>query len=119
MKTRKSPQAPHASSWREYNRSLCQRGAITVWFDPQATALFDKPKHDGSRGRPKAYGDDVTLAILTLKEVDHLPLRQTTGLLQSLVNVVGIKCKVPDFSTLARRRRTLTIPVRTSSVGPN
>ena len=38
--------------------------------------------------------------------------RQTTGLVESLLRLVGLDCLVPDFSTLSRRQRALAIPYR-------
>ena len=54
-----------------------------------------------------------------MKVLFGMPLRQTTGLLQSLLKHVGLDWVVPDFSTLCRRQRTLnvSIPYR-GSKGP-
>ena len=38
-----------------------------------------------------------------------LPLRQTTGFVESLLKGVGLDWFVPDFSTLCRRQRTLSV----------
>ena len=38
-----------------------------------------------------------------------MPLRQTTGFVQSLLRLVGLDWAVPDFSTLCRRQRTLNV----------
>ena len=48
-----------------------------------------------------------------------MPLRQTTGFVESLLHLVGLDWAVPDFSTLSRRQKTLavTIPYR-GSQGP-
>ena len=48
-----------------------------------------------------------------------MPLRQTTGFVESLLRLVGLDWRVPDFSTLCRRLRTLNvlIPYRGGS-GP-
>ena len=48
-----------------------------------------------------------------------MPLRQATGFVESLVQLAGLDWKVPDFSTLCRRQKTLnvTIPYRGGS-GP-
>ena len=48
-----------------------------------------------------------------------MPLRQTTGFVQSLLRLVGLDWTVPNFSTLCRRKRTLnvSIPYR-GSKGP-
>jgi len=54
-----------------------------------------------------------------LKVLFGLPLRQTTGFVESLLRLVGLDWSVPDFSTLCRRQRTLseTIPFK-GSAGP-
>ncbi len=39
-------------------------------------------------------------ACLTLKVLFGLPLRQTTGFVESLLKLVGLDWAVPDFSTL-------------------
>ena len=55
----------------------------------------------------------------TLKVLFGMPLRQTTGFVQSLLRLVGLDWAVPDFSTLCRRQRTLNVnlPYR-GSKGP-
>jgi len=46
-------------------------------------------------------------------------LRQTTGFVESLLQLIGMDWTVPDFSTLSRRQKTLAvnIPYRGSN-GP-
>jgi len=48
-----------------------------------------------------------------------MPLRQTTGFVQSLLRLVGLDWATPDFSTLCRRQQTLNVslPYR-GSTGP-
>lgn len=38
-----------------------------------------------------------------------MPLRQTTGFVQSLLRLVGLDWAVPDHSTLCRRQSTLNV----------
>jgi hypothetical protein len=38
-----------------------------------------------------------------------LPLRQTTGFLQSLLQLIGLDSAVLDFNTLCRRQQTLRV----------
>ena len=40
-----------------------------------------------------------------------MPLRQTTGFMQSLLHMVRLDWTVPDFSTLCRRQRTLNVSI--------
>ena len=50
-------------------------------------------------------------ACLTLKVLFGLPLRQTTGFVESLLKLVGLDWSVPDFSTLCRRQKTLSVAI--------
>ena len=40
-----------------------------------------------------------------------LPLRQTAGMVASLLKLTGLAWPVPDFSALCRRQRTLAVQV--------
>jgi len=40
-----------------------------------------------------------------------MPLRQTTGFVESLLGLVGLDWKAPDFSTLCRRQKTLNVAI--------
>ena len=73
----------------------------------------------GRRGRQKTYSDAAIQACLTLKVLFGLPLRQTTGFVDSLLKRVGLEWSVPDFSTLCRRQRTLSVAIPyKGSAGP-
>jgi hypothetical protein len=60
----------------------------------------------GMRGRQQAYSNAAMQACLTIKVLFGLPLRQATGFVESLLELVGLDWAVPDFSTLCRRQRT-------------
>ena len=76
-------------------------------------------KPSGHRGRQQAYSDAAIQACLPMKVLFGLPLRQTTGFVESLLELTGLDWSVPDFSTLCRRQKTLpvAIPYR-GSPGP-
>lgn len=90
----------------------CVRG----WFD--AEMVWDATA-SGKKGRQQAYTDAAIQTCLTMKVLFGLPLRQTTGFMESLLKLAGLNWTVPDFSTLCRRQKTLSvaIPFRGSS-GP-
>ena len=67
------------TNWAEYDRSLRNRGDITIWFSDEAIREW-APKHKGKRGRPQKYSDLAIETVLTLRLVFHLPLRQGRGL---------------------------------------
>ena len=63
--------------------------------------------------------DTVASPVHTLDGGRLMPLRQTTGFVQSLLRLVGLDWATPDFSTLCRRQQTLnaSLPYR-GSTGP-
>ena len=101
-----SPSKYKATNWSSYNDSLKRRGSLSIWFDPEMVWV---PPPNGRRGRQQRFSDAAIQACLTLKVLFGLPLRQTTGFVQSLLQLSGLDWTVPDFSTLCRRQRTLNV----------
>ena len=83
-----------------------QRGSLSIWFDP---GMVRVPPPSGKRGRQHSFNDAAIQACLTLKVLFGLPLRQTTGFVQSLPKLVGLDWAAPDFRTLCRRQKTLNV----------
>lgn len=111
-----TPTTYNTRNWAEYNQSLKQRGSLSIWFDPEMTW---EAEASGRRGRQQTYSDAAIQACLTLKVLFGLPLRQTTGFVESLLERVGLNWSVPDFSTLCRRQRTLSVAIPyKGSAGP-
>ena len=73
----------------------------------------------GKRGRSPKFSDAAIQFCLTLKNLFGLALRQTTGVVQSVLELSGLAWPVPDFSTLCRRQLSLDVqvPYRRSQVG--
>lgn len=111
-----APTRYKTTNWSAYNSALKQRGSLTIWFDPEMTWT---PPPSGRRGRQQSFSDAAIQTCLTLKVLFGLPLRQTTGFVESLLRLVGLDWTVPGFSTLSRRQKTLNVrlPYR-GSTGP-
>src|SRR5215212_7355067 len=60
-------------------------------------------------GQPH-YSDLAITTALTLKAVFRLALRQTEGLIGSVIRLLGLDLSVPDHTTLSRRAATLEVP---------
>ena len=101
-----SPSKYKTTNWSSYNDSLKRRGSLSIWFDPEIVWV---PPPNGRRGRQQRFSDAAIQACLTSKVLFGLPLRQTTGFVQSLRQLSGLDWTVPDFSTLCRRQRTLNV----------
>lgn len=96
-------------NWSAYNQALIQRGSLTIWFDEEALAGWSQPHQTGNPGHPYTYGDVAIECGLTLRAVYRLALRQTQGLLHSIMALAGLDWEVPTYSTFSRRAKRLTI----------
>ena len=96
------------TNWRAYNAALKQRGSLLIWFDPEMEWLAAP---SGRRGRPAIFSDAAIQACLTLKALFGLPLRQTSGLVASLLTLAKLDWPVRDYSTLCLRSRDLTVTI--------
>lgn len=103
-----SPTRYRTTNWSAYIAALRRRGALSVWFDPETVW---HAKQTGKRGRPETFSDAAIQACLTLKVLFGLPLRQTVGLVESLIRMAGPDWPVPDYSTLCRRQARIGVQV--------
>src|SRR5215218_5911786 len=97
------------TNWAEYDAALRQRGSLTVWFTEDAIAAWHAEPRTTPGGQPH-YSDLAITTALTLKAVFRLALRQTEGLIGSLMRLLGLDLSVPDHTTLSRRAETLEVP---------
>jgi hypothetical protein len=96
-------------NWPQYNRALVERGSLTLWLDEHALETWLSTDYRVGRGRPQLYADAAILCSLMLREVYHLPLRSTEGLVLSLMRLLQVQLPVPHYSTLSRRARRLEV----------
>src|SRR4051794_30102899 len=96
---------------------LRQRGSLTVWFTAEAIAAWRAAPRTTRGGQPW-YSPLAILTALTLRAVFRLALRQTEGLIGSVLHLLGLELAVPDHSTLSRRAETLEVPRSRSGGGP-
>ena len=61
------------TNWPEYDRSLRNRGDITLWFSEEAIQAW-APKHNGKQGRPHMCSD---LTIETRDETQEYSLHKS------------------------------------------
>jgi len=87
-----------------YDASLRQRGSLTVWFTDEAIAAWAAEPRTTCDGQPW-YSPLAILTALTLRTVFRLAYRQAEGLLGSIIGLLGLSLRVPDHTTLSRRRR--------------
>lgn len=107
-------------NWSEYNRSLVDRGSLTIWCDESVLAEWIVDERTGRRGASITYSNNAIMVALVLKEVYHQTLRGTQGLLDSVLKLLNATdLPVPDYSTLCRRGKDLNVPLcKSASKGP-
>jgi hypothetical protein len=81
---------------------------LLIWLDKEMTWLAPP---DGSPGRPAVFSDAAIQFCLTIKVLFKLPLRQTTGMVASLLKLADLDWAVPDYTTLCRRQKTLAVQI--------
>src|SRR3954454_20222803 len=96
------------TNWKAYEAGLRQRGSLTIWFSEEAVAAWQAAPRTTPGGQAR-YSDLAVETALILRTVFHQPLRQTEGLVSSLLELMGLDLPVPDHSTLSRRSRTLAV----------
>ena len=104
----KSKTVYRVKNWSSYNRALVARGSLTVWIDD---CLWGQWYAQGpsQRGAQFVYSDSTIAWMLTMRVLFGLPLRQTQGFIQSLLELMGLVLAVPDYSTLSRRHGALAV----------
>ena len=91
-------------NWPDYNKSMVQRGSITLWFNEEILKKPSNNKHGNTK-----YSDMLILSCLTLRQLYRLPLRSTQGLAKSLIKMMGLDVSIPDYTTLCRRADKLSV----------
>lgn len=94
------------TNWAQYNASLKLRGSLTMWLDRDMQWLAAPT---GKRGRHPTFSDAAIQFCLSIKCLFGLPLRQSLGLVQSLLALAKLDWPVPDFSTVSRRQKKLPV----------
>ena len=109
-------QRHRVTNWAEYDAALRQRGSLTVWFSEEAIAAWRAEPRTTPGGQP-SYSALAIITALTLRAVFRLALRQTEGLIGSILRLLGLGLAVPDHTTLSRRAETLEVPRPRSNPG--
>ena len=100
------------TNWPTYNKSLINRGSLTLWVDAEAMNNWFHHGHHGRRGRSQLYTDQTIYTFLMLKGIFNLTLRATQGLLDSLFELMNVPLCAPDYSCVSKRARTVTVAYR-------
>jgi len=102
------PARYRTTNWSVYNAALRKRGSLLIWLDKE---MAWHASHEGRPGRPPVFSNAAIQFCLSIKVLFKLPLRQTVGMVASLLRLAGLDWPVPDYSTLCRRQKTLKVQI--------
>jgi hypothetical protein len=96
------------TNWKEYNRSLKKRGSITLWFSTDSAASWHY-QGKKEKGGQLLYSNSCIEVCCMIRKVYRLPLRQTEGLICSIIGLMQLAINVPNYTVICRRSKTLQI----------
>jgi hypothetical protein len=103
----------NVQNWPEYESGLRRRGSLTLWIEE---AALDCWQTCGPGGQAR-YSDAAIRTSLMVRTAFKLPLRQTEGLLASVLTLMDLMISAPDHTTVSRR--AVTLPVIQSTAVPH
>ena len=98
----------HKRDWKQYNRSLINRGNLNFWITKKSLKFW-RAKKRKKAGRPFTYSDEAIKAMLIVRFKYQLPLRELEGLFLFLSQVMSIP-KIPSYTQVCRRMRSIQLP---------
>ena len=102
--------------WQAYDQALKNRGSLTIWFCEDAVEQWNRPQEKSrKKGRPKLYSDLSIQTCHVLRSLFKQPLRQTEGLVLSVIQLLELNLQVPDHTTLSRRLGKIKIPKKSQT----
>jgi hypothetical protein len=82
-------QRHRVTNWRDHDAALRQHGSLAVWFTDKAIGGWRAQPRTTPGGQPD-YSPLAIETALTLRAVFRLPLRQTEGLIGSIIRLLGL-----------------------------
>ena len=92
-------------NWPKYEAGLRRRGSLTLWIED---AALDHWQTFGPGGQAR-YKDAAIQTTLMVRTAFRLALRQTEGLMASVITLMDLTISAPDHSTISRRAVTLPV----------
>ena len=96
-----------ARNWRQYNKTLVQRGSLTFLIDPKTIKTLAPKVHKNKKGRPLEFSDQLILLLLMIKIHYKMPYRMLEGFTRFFFEHLK-KIKVPTYSLMCKRAKGLS-----------
>lgn len=95
----------HERDWKQYNKQLVNRGKINFWVRKKTLKKW-RPIKRKKNGHPFRK----TMSFIRFKF--RISLRETEGFFQSLIAHTKCLCKIPCYTEVCRRMKTLSLPAK-------
>jgi len=92
-------------NWPEYEAGLRRRGSLTLWIEDSALEHWQSC----GQGGQARYTDAAIQTSLMVRTAFKLPLRQTEGLMASILTLMDLTLSAPDHTTVSRRAVALRV----------
>ncbi len=92
-------------NWPAYEAGLRRRVSLTLWIGDSALEHWQSC----GQGGQARYTDAAIQTSLMLRTAFKLPLRQTEGLMASVLTLMDLTISAPDHTTVSRRAVTLPV----------
>ena len=99
-------------NWPEYEAGLRRRGSLTLWIEDAALAQWQSV---GPRGQARYQGIAIETCLM-LRAAFKMALRQTEGLMASVLTLMNLTISAPDHTTVSRR--SVRLPIMKSAPAP-
>lgn len=98
-------------NWRQYNKSLVQRGSLTFLIDPKIIKASQK-RTKKKMGRPIEFSDEIIYILMLTKIHYGLSYRALEGFARDILSRLYPWMKVPTYSLICKRMAKLgkTLP---------
>ena len=90
-------------NWAQYEAGRRRRGSLTLWIEHGALAHWQSCGPDGQA----RYSSAAIQTGLMLRAALKLARRQTEGLMDSVITLMGQETTAPDHTTVSRRAAKL------------
>jgi transposase len=100
-------------NWPAYEAGLRRRGSLTFWIEDGALEHWQT---NGSGGQAR-YTDVAIQTSLMVRMAFKLALRQTEGLMASVLRLMDLTISAPDHTTVSRR--AVALPVIQAALVPS
>lgn len=96
------------TNWSQYNKSLVNRGNITIWLSEDVMEDWYYQEETQSGGQ-YLYSDKCIECLLGVKVVFGLAYRQLEGFSNSIIQLLGFDLQVPSYTQICRRSKSLEV----------